>query len=320
VPAVLELSFDLEKGRFGRAAQALDLRPPVFVTGLARAGTTVIMQRIHAADRFAALRYRDLPFPLAPNSWAALTAGRKRSVETRERGHGDGLTHDLDSPEAIEEVFWKLREGHQYLGPATLSAHDPDPASLADFALYMRLICLHYGCDRYLSKNNANVLRLPALAQTFPDAVIVHPFRAPLEQAASLLAQHRRARELGQADAFRAAFMRWLGHHEFGLDQRAILVPPGDADTLAFWLQTWVAVYRHLLDQPTQIAARQCFVDYDRLASGDPVPCARLGERLSLPHAIPGEGLRPPAPHRIDQMPDLTEATAVHAALVARAG
>jgi hypothetical protein len=322
VPAVVDLSFDLEKARFGRAAQALSPRPPIFVTGLARAGTTVIMQRIHAADTLAALRYRDLPFPLAPNTWAALTAGRTRSVETRERGHGDGLTHDLDSPEAIEEVFWRLREGHHYLSPTRLSAHDPDPASLADFALFARLVCLRYGCDRYLSKNNANVLRLDALAGAFPGAVLVHPFRAPLEQAASLLAQHRRARDLGRADAFRAAFMRWLGHHEFGVDQRAILVPPGDADTLAFWLRTWIAVHRHLLARPTDVAAMQCFVDYDRLALGDPGVLARLARRLALPGAIPAAGLRPPPPYRIhDGVPDAdrAEAEAIHTELRQRA-
>ena len=324
----MELSFDLEKGRFGRAAAALDLRAPVFVTGLARAGTTVLMQKIHAADRSASLRYRDMPFPLAPNSWAALTAGRRRTIAARERSHGDGLTHDLDSPEAIEEVFWKLREGHHYLTRTGLRAHTPEAETMTQFGMLMRLVCLRYGGDRYLSKNNANILRLRAIAQTQPQAVLVHPFRAPLEQAASLLAQHRQACALGRADAFRAAFMRWLGHHEFGVDQRAIMLPPGSIpagspDTLIFWLRTWIGVHTHLLVQPAEVATMQCFVDYDRLVSGDASTRTRLEARLALPDQISAEDLRTPAPHPIEvgtvPRSDLAEAESILARLIARA-
>lgn len=324
----LELSFDLEKARFGRAARALVPRPPVFVAGLARAGTTILMQRIHAADDFASLQYRDLPFPLAPNTWAGVTAGRKRSVERTERGHGDGLEHDLDSPEAIEEVFWRMRGGKAYARAQGLSAEEPEAATMADFRLFMRLVCLNQGRDRYLSKNNANVLRLSALLRGLPGAVMVHPFRAPVEQAASLLAQHRRARALGQADAFRAEFMRWLGHHEFGVHQRPFLLPAGiepvgSPDSLAFWLRTWTGVHTHLLNKPASVAARQCFVDYDRMAAGDASVLTRLAERLDLPRAIPADGLRSPRPHApaLDEVPeaDLEAAQAVHARLVERA-
>ncbi len=45
-----------------------------------------------------------MPFPLAPNSWAALTGRRRRTLAARERGHGDGMTHDLDTPEAIRRM------------------------------------------------------------------------------------------------------------------------------------------------------------------------------------------------------------------------
>ena len=44
------------------------------------------------------------------------------------------------------------------------------------------------GRTRYLSKNNNNILRLPALARAFPQALILIPFRDPLTHAASLLA------------------------------------------------------------------------------------------------------------------------------------
>lgn len=329
--AALELSFDLERARFGRAAGALALRPPVFVTALARAGTTVLMQRLEAADRFASLHYADMPFPLAPNTWAGLVARRRRGVARTLRGHGDGLEHDLDSAEAIEEVFWRMQCGPDYLTADGLAAHQPDAPAMAAFGQFMALVCLararHGQGGRYLSKNNANVLRLPSLAG-IPGAVLVHPFRAPLEQAASLLAQHRRACALAQADAFRGHYMRWLGHHEFGAHQQPFLLPgqappQGDPDSLVYWLRTWCGVYRHLLDQPASVAARQCFVDYDRLARGEDAVRAALARQLALPNGLPATDLRPPKPHALAQQAvppaDLSAANALHQRLQQRA-
>lgn len=326
--AVLEMSFDLERARHGKAAAALALGPPVFVTGLARAGTTILMRLIHAADDFASLRYRDLPFPLAPNGWARISARLKRHVETRERGHGDGLDHDLDSPEAIEEVFWKLHDGKHYCRPDGLIPYQPDAETLSAFADYRQLVCLRYGARRYLSKNNANVLRVNSLARHVPGARIVHPFRDPLEQARSLHRQHRQACILASEDPFRSAFMRWLGHHEFGAHQQPFLLPAGsapqgDPDTLAFWVSTWIGVHTHLLGQPEDVRRTQIFADYDLLAAGDPALLERLGSRLELARPLASTALRPPAPvpHREAKLPAglLEEANRVHAALRERA-
>jgi hypothetical protein len=220
---VLEASFDIERARYRKAIADMQVEAPVFVCGLARAGTSILTRLIEGSGAFASLTYRDLPFPLAPNSWRRLSAGFNRRVETRERGHGDGLTHDLDSPEAIEEVFWRAQEGERYITPEGLRPEPPAQATIAAFRDYARLVLLGSPGKRYLSKNNNNVLRLPALAEAFPDAVLLHPFRDPVQQAESLRAQHLRAIALAAGDGFRRSFMGWLGHHEFGADQRPFL-------------------------------------------------------------------------------------------------
>src|SRR5204862_7656342 len=115
--------------------------------------------------------------------------GRKRHVDASERGHGYGLTHDLDSPEAIEEVFWRALEGNRYLRRDGLAPMEPRAETLANFRDYVRLVLLRNGGARYLSKNNNNILRLEGLAISFPDAFLIHPFRDPLQQALSLLSQ-----------------------------------------------------------------------------------------------------------------------------------
>src|SRR4051812_3241920 len=101
----VETSFDLEWMLFGKAARAIPVERPVFVCGLARAGTSLVARAVAAAPAMASPSYRDMPFPLAPNLWARL--GGKRRLGAAPRGHGDGLSHDLDTPEAIEEAFWR---------------------------------------------------------------------------------------------------------------------------------------------------------------------------------------------------------------------
>jgi hypothetical protein len=77
----------------------------VFIAGLARAGTTILMRRFYASQAFRSLTYRDMPFVLAPTLWRKLAAQSGRNLVTAERAHGDGILVDIDSPESFEEVF-----------------------------------------------------------------------------------------------------------------------------------------------------------------------------------------------------------------------
>lgn len=301
--AVLEMSFDLERARFHPLTDA-ESEAPVFIAGLARSGTTILTRQLHERHGFASLTYRDLPFPLAPNGWAALSGRMARRVERTERGHGDGIEHDLDSAEAIEEVFWRHHEGDRYVGPQGLSPVPPEPASIEAFRDYVGLIRRRYGGGRYLSKNNANVLRLGALIEAFPQALLVHPFRDPLQQAQSLLRQHRLALKLSSEDPFRASFMSWLGHHEFGPDQRPFRFPghppmEENRDHIDYWLQQWISVYRALLSQDKAVNRRQIFLDHDALCAEPGRYAAQLGEVLGLPGPFATQGLALVPPRKV---------------------
>lgn len=325
-PIVRAMSLEFEVAAYQAAANARPSEPPVFVAGLARAGTSVLVRALHAECEFAALTYRDLPFPLAPNLWAKLAKPLKRDIAAVERAHRDGLTHDLDTPEAIEELFWRHHEGAHYIAPDGLRPVMPQCETIAAFADYARLVQLRYDRPRYLSKNNNNVLRLPALLAAFPDALLVHPFRDPVQHAASLLAQHRSACALAKADPFRARFMGWLGHHEFGADRRPFLLPGApspvdDPDHIDHWMKSWISVYRTLLDSPPTMAAQQIFVDYDALVGDGGFMASSVSCRLGLRTPLDPGRFRAPAPHHGWPSPRLLrEAEAVHAELRARAG
>lgn len=319
-PALLEATFDIERAAFRKRLKDIEIRRPVFIAGLARAGTSILTRLLHAGGGFAAPSYRDLPFPLAPNGWAKL--GGRRHVEAEERGHGDGLTHDLDSPEAIEEVFWRTFEGNRYLRADGLLPIPPGKQTLANFRDYMALVLLRHGGGRYLSKNNNNVLRIEAIAGAFRDALLVHPFREPLQQALSLRSQHLRASALAAGDPFRRDYMRWLGHHEFGGDRRPFLFDGApaigeDATHVDTWLKLWDAVYRALLAVPGAVQEHQLFLDYDALCEAPRTYAPRLAVMIECP--IDSSGLRAPDLRSAEADPALlARARETHARLQAR--
>src|SRR5262245_61081898 len=105
--AVREFTFQVEKNLFRRQIQPAKEGEHVFVSGLARSGTTMLMQAIHETNEFASLTYRNMPMILAPNLWSRLTDSFQTGGEAQIRSHGDGVFHEFDSPEALEEVFWK---------------------------------------------------------------------------------------------------------------------------------------------------------------------------------------------------------------------
>jgi hypothetical protein len=234
----------------------------VYVCGLARSGTTIILRILDQLDVFRSLTYRDMPFVLAPNLWKRVTRYAPKSAAPTERAHGDGMLVDFDSPEAFEEVFWRTF-GNQTLTKESLSEVEPSPSLLAAFADYRALVAnpktepLPTCCAprRYLSKNNNNLLRLRSLCAD-PAATVLLAYRDPVATARSLHRQHLRFCAEQAKNRFTRTYMGWLGHYEFGLDHRPFgfafaamdrcLLP----DDPNYWLDYWNAVYSYILAQP----------------------------------------------------------------------
>lgn len=315
-PAVAEMSHDVERGMFLKSSPP-DTGNHVFVTGLARAGTTILMREIHRTGQFGSLTYADMPFVLAPNLWARLSSKGATAGTRAERAHGDGIEVDTQSPEALDEVYWRTFDGQSYIGAEGLSPHAPDADQIAGYRDLIRLILRRTGKPRYVAKNNNNILRLPALASAMPDAQFLIPLRDPLTHAASLLNQHER---FLKSDPFVRDYMTWLGHHEFGATHRPFLFdgkPEGDPATLDYWLRAWIAAYG-ALDRAEAGYANVTFVPYEAL-SADPAVWQAVARRIGVE---PGPAIelrtvkdKAPGPHD----PALAEnARALHARLAAR--
>lgn len=290
-PAIREMTLDLELAAGGKSTTEKTLeQPQVFVSGLARAGTTILMRSLYASGQFRSLTYRDMPFVLMPNLWRRLAGIGARNKAAQERAHGDGIDVDYDSPEALEEVFWKTMADKQYIHTDHLAPHVPDNETIEQFRDYVDAIIRSGNKpqgQRYLSKNNNNILRLPALQEAFPNATIVIPFRDPVQQALSLRRQHRRFVADDQADPFAGQYMAWLAHYEFGANHRPFCfdeqalqrLSQSDPESLDHWLDLWAHVYENVLNSAPENAL---FLSYERLCDSQSDTWNTLLERTGL--------------------------------------
>ena len=178
-PMRAEMLYDVERGLYLSSAPQ-DGGRHVFVCGLARAGTTILMRELHRSGAFGSLTYADMPFVLSPNLWRRLSARSADPGMKAERAHGDGIEVDQNSPEALDEVYWRVFAGDDYIRRDRLIPHRPDGDAISGYRDLIRLVLRHTGRGRYLAKNNNHILRLGALAQAFPDSLFLVPVRARL--------------------------------------------------------------------------------------------------------------------------------------------
>jgi hypothetical protein len=294
---IADVSFDLDQSTVRSDPSSIVARRHVFVSGLARAGTTLLMRKFHASGRYRSLTYRDMPFVLAPNLWRRMSLLSRRDIQTAERAHGDNVLVDADSPESLDEVFWRIFAGEEYLERNRLKPHSPDDDVVQKYVRYVNAILSAHETplERYLSKNNNNILRLGAIQRAFPNALILIPVRNPLQQAHSLFRQHVRFSEMQGQREFALSYMTWLAHHEFGLDHRPFQFQPDrpcpyPASTLNHWLHIWCETYEWLEHSKPQTALFVCYEDlclqphvWMRLAELAEIPAADgIGETFRL--------------------------------------
>lgn len=309
---VAETAFDLEWQLFGKSVCAgVDLQPggtgdqPVFIAGLARSGSTLLLQLLHGSDDFCSLTYRDMPFVLSPNLGSRLRGNPPASAE-QERAHRDGWLVNEDSPEALEEVFWRVIGHEHYIHSQYLSTIEENSHNIAEFRRYIATIRYHYrvsgeAVPRYLSKNNNNLLRLATIRAAFPQAPIMIPFRHPVAQARSLLHQHRHFCALHRDDAFGLQYMRWLVHHEFGLDHRPPLtamddIRGHDPATLDYWVALWIGVYAAARREAREKHLQVVFVCHEWIRQNSEAALASIGDLVNVSaHSLKDLPVHPPA-------------------------
>lgn len=240
---------EIEQVLFGSQAHKFTIKELVFVTGLARSGTTALTNLIFSSGAYASLQYANMPFLLMPNLWK-----NSKKITPHERAHKDGIMIHENSPEEFDEYFWKTFLEDAYISKQ-LKLHEIDEKILKNYLNYISLICLSKGKQNYLSKNNNNILRLPDISKIKGSKILLL-FREPLSHCQSLLKLHRYFSELQTKDPFALEYFNFLGHHEFGLNHKPFLLNKrinakmieNDPKHIDYWLLNWINYYQYLLE------------------------------------------------------------------------
>ncbi len=224
--------FDIEKSLFYKKQFETKNQQHVFVTGLPRSGTTILLNFIFQTNEFASLCYRDMPFILSPNLYSKIS--KKKNIQSQERMHQDGIKFDLNSPEAFDDIFFKT-----FI----------DEEIKENLEIFVSLILKRYKKKRYLSKNNSSYKRIKIINSIFPDAIILIPYRNPLQHAYSLLKQHNHFCKAQKKDKFILDYMNFLGHNEFGLNYKSwnLSEKYENPFTLNHWLEQWCFFYKNII-------------------------------------------------------------------------
>lgn len=294
-PFIQKVLCELEADLFSTSVKAKKVVKPVFVTGLPRAGTTLLLETLYHTGEFATFTYRQMPFILTPLLWDLMSSHFQRMGEKYERAHGDGVQISFDSPEAFEEVIWLRFLKDKIIGKNTL--HPVLPTDLTEKFrgtfqhIIKELLVLHDKKNqsvhsRYLSKNNANISRIKSIISIFPDAIILVPFRNPLHQVKSLMNQHQRFLREHSLDVFSKKYMEWIGHYEFGENIRPIdfdgqfaQMSQCNYDDPNFWLSYWSKAYQYCL---TGASENIFFVDFDLLLQEKDCALKKIGEMIHI--------------------------------------
>jgi hypothetical protein len=272
---------------------AQPLERPVYICGLARAGSTLLLQFLAEAPGFASHCYADFPLLWTPY-WAHWLRTRTPQQDDvpRERAHGDRIAVTRQSPEALEEPFWMhfFPGRHDPVVDQVLAAGTVNAPFTKFYRDHIRKLLLARGARRYLSKGNYNLSRIAFLKHVFPDVRIVLTQRAPLAHVASLLRQDRAFSAWSAADPAVGRQLARSGHFEFGPHKRALAF--GDTAAAARiqacfdagrnvegYARQWAAAYGWLartLAADEGLAAACHVVDYERLCAAPKTELAAL--------------------------------------------
>lgn len=285
-----------ESKLFADEISARTIEKPVFVTGLARAGTTILLEFIARTPGFSAHAYRDYPFVATPLLWN-LFQRFWPGVDTKtakERAHKDGIFVTGDSPEAFDEMIWTLFFDHLH-DPKQSNLLTGTSASAAFDGFYCdhlrKILYLRHG-QRFVSKNNYNIARIDYLRRLFSDARFVVPVRDPVSHVFSLVKQHRLFLAAQQADPRALRYMQRCGHFEFGLDFRPLNIGDNSAvddilsqaatgDMVLAYARYWQMVHAFLLEKVINDPAVMV-VDYHRLCQSPAQTLAAVATHCRL--------------------------------------
>ncbi|MFZ2237068.1 MAG: sulfotransferase [Dokdonella sp.] len=273
--------------------------PPVWICGMARAGSTILLEVLNSVPSFTSHRYGDYPWLWTPYWRNWLRARLPQDVAlASERAHRDRLTVTPESPEAFEEAFWMqaFPGRHDPSVDQRLASEQSSEHFDRTFDDHQRKLLLIRGAQRYLAKANYQLPRIAYLLRRYPEARFVISVREPFAQVESLRRQDALFRKLHAEDSAVSAHMARVGHFEFGPQKRAynlgndaLTATIGDHfsrdETVAGFARQWAVQYGYALDlmhSDPAIAHACLWVGFDKLCADPANELARIARHVGV--------------------------------------
>lgn len=301
-PKLMQSLANIETRLFEDRFDDIPVRAPVWVSGLARSGSTVLLELLADHPQVATHRYRDFPPLFTPILWNKLVDYMPFKEDApEERAHKDGIYVTSESPEAFEEPIWMsfFPHLHKRLWDETFGGDAIHPEFEDFLRAHIRKLLFVRGGERYLAKANYNITRLDYLLRMFPDARFVVPVRGPIWHVASLMKQHRLFVKGEVEHPESRAHLARAGHFEFGLDRAPVncgseAIATEIADLWAEgreaegWALQWREVYGYLaerIEANPALAGAALVVRYEDLCEEPGVVMARILDHCGLDYS-----------------------------------
>ncbi len=289
----------IESFQLKKKLEQVDIDRPIYIIGLARAGTTITLEMLNQHPDVAGHRYLHMVLPYTPH-WTQVIANYTPLMTSPvERLHKDRITVTRDSPEAVEEIFWQ--KFFENLHDETISnILDVQVQNLQFESFYrdhIKKLLINRNATRYLAKNNYNVARMEYLHRLFPDVKFIIIVRNPFDHIASLVKQDRILKELEYDDPRLLDWTKIIGHREFGtakvcinfdnpkIIQRIRQLWNHKETYIEGWAVYWSETYSYILKQlktKTNLAKASLVVRYEDLCENSEIMIDRIIDHIEV--------------------------------------
>lgn len=289
----------LESAILSDQLEEIQIDRPIYVTGMARSGSTILLEILDQHKETKSFAYRDFPFVDIPWFWSQILKYSDKEEEPVERAHQDRIKVTPKSPEAMEEILWMQHFPH--LHKEDVSQLKDELSSAKEFSTYytqtIKKLLLSYNSSRYLSKGNYNITRIKYLLSLFPDARFVIPIRHPLSHIKSCLKQHTLFLKEEESNPDIAEHLHREGHFEFGFGRKPINAgDKEDSKKISHYFQEgndllgyayqWKVIYGHVIELLKEEKYRESLlvVKYEDLCMNTEEVLEKLFTHVGLEH------------------------------------
>lgn len=255
---------------------------PIYITGLARAGTTITLEMLSNHPDVGNHKYIHIPMTYLPFLWQSFALKVNVFTERAERIHQDGIIVNRDSPEALEEVFWQRRFSN-VMDESKSNIMDgliDDDEFLRFYKTHIKKLLFAQHKTRYLTKNNYNVTRIEYIKRVIPDARFLIIVRNPINHLASTIKQSKLFKKMSKNNERLEVLTQIIGHREFGPNRVCINVDntptinyirelwKNDPNDVEAWAIYWNSIYeyvKNVLETNEKVASSTLVVNYEDL-------------------------------------------------------